>query len=111
MDLEDDSTVRRLLTSTRRLQQDLVLAKEEARAFTVRGTAGGGLVEVTINGRGTVESLAISPVAADPANVQGLADLVVAAFRDARQGLTDRYETRLLPVLESIRDELRDSSH
>ncbi|SEG90517.1 hypothetical protein SAMN05216223_1223 [Actinacidiphila yanglinensis] len=108
MDLDDDATIRRLLTSTHQLQQDLVRAQDDAGALTVQGTAGGGLVRVTLNGKGTVEDLVISPVAADPGNARGLADLVVAAVRDARRTLAERHRARLLPVLESIRDELSD---
>ncbi|MFE7751944.1 YbaB/EbfC family nucleoid-associated protein [Streptomyces sp. NPDC057428] len=107
MDL-NDATVRRLLNSTRQLTQELVQAQSQLRTLTVQGTAGGGLVTVTINGKGALEDLVISPVAADPSNAQGLADMVVTAFRDARQNLTDRQEKQLRPVLESIRDELRD---
>lgn len=110
MDLDDNTTVRRLLESTRQLQHELVRAQEDVRALKIRGTAGGGLVTVTINGKGAVEGLVISPVAADPDNTKGLADLIVAAFREARTTLADRHEKSVLPVLESIRDELRGSS-
>ncbi|MGW7572181.1 YbaB/EbfC family nucleoid-associated protein, partial [Streptomyces tendae] len=53
----------------------------EAR-FT--GVAGGGLVKATVNAKGTLENLQISPVAADPGNVEALENNILAALREAR---------------------------
>ena len=51
----------------------------------VTGTAGGGLVTVTMNGKAEVRKIKIDPKAVDPAEVEMLEDLIVAACNDAKQ--------------------------
>ena len=49
----------------------------------VEGTAGGDLVTVTITGAGELVGLVIKPEAVDPEDTETLADLILAAVRDA----------------------------
>ncbi|MGH6905334.1 MAG: YbaB/EbfC family nucleoid-associated protein, partial [Geminicoccaceae bacterium] len=48
------------------------------------GSAGGGMVTVTLNGKGDMRRVKIDPALADPNEVEILEDLVVAAFNDAK---------------------------
>ena len=48
------------------------------------GSAGGGMVQVTINGKGETRQVKIDPSLADPEETEVLEDLVVAAFNDAK---------------------------
>lgn len=50
----------------------------------VDGAAGGGMVRVTMTGKGEVRRLKIDPALVDPAEVDVLEDLVVAALADAK---------------------------
>lgn len=50
---------------------------------TFEGVSGGGAVRVTVSGTGEFEKVAIRPDAVDPADVEMLEDLVLAAIRDA----------------------------
>ena len=64
--------------------------QEELAAAEVTGTAGGGLVTAVMSGGGELKSLTIDPKVVDPDDVETLADLIVAAVRDANtkaQGL------------------------
>lgn len=108
MDLDDGLGIQKLLDSTRRLQQDLARAQEELRALTVEGTSGGGAVKATVDGKGVLQGLVISPVVADPGNAQGLADLILSAVREAQQSLATRQEEQFVPMLDSLRTELDD---
>lgn len=58
-------------------------AQQELADAEVSGSAGGGLVTATVSGSGELKSLTIDPKAVDPEDVETLADLVVAAVRDA----------------------------
>jgi DNA-binding YbaB/EbfC family protein len=49
------------------------------------GAAGGGMVQVTLNGKGELKTLKIDKSLVDPNEVEVLEDLVVAAFNDAKQ--------------------------
>jgi DNA-binding YbaB/EbfC family protein len=50
----------------------------------VDGAAGAGMVRVTMTGKGEVRRLKIDPSLLDPAEVEVLEDLVVAALADAK---------------------------
>ncbi len=72
-----------LLAQAQELQAQLERAQAELGATTVTGSSGGGLVEATVTGTGELIGLVIKPEAADPTDTETLADLVVAAVRDA----------------------------
>jgi nucleoid-associated protein EbfC len=48
------------------------------------GSAGGGMVTVTLNGKGEMRRVKIDPALVDPNEVEILEDLLVAAFNDAK---------------------------
>jgi DNA-binding YbaB/EbfC family protein len=72
------------------MQQQLMSAQQELAEAEVTGSAGGGLVTAVVSGGGELKSLTIDPKVVDPDDVETLADLIVAAVRDANtkaQGL------------------------
>ena len=74
-----------LLAQAQAMQNQLEAAQADLANMTVHGTAGGGLVEATLTGTGELVGLKISPEACDPTDTETLADLIVAAVRDANQ--------------------------
>lgn len=72
-----------LLKQAQKMQQQMMAAQEELAQAEVTGTAGGGLVTATVSGVGELTALAIDPKVVDPDDVETLADLIVAAVRDA----------------------------
>ncbi len=48
------------------------------------GTAGGGMISVTLSGKGDMRRVKIDKSLVDPDDVEVLEDLIVAAFNDAR---------------------------
>jgi nucleoid-associated protein EbfC len=75
--------VQQLLQQAQRMQEQLMSAQQSLAETQVTGTSGGGLVTATVTGAGELVSLDIAPSAVDPADVETLCDLVVAAVRDA----------------------------
>lgn len=65
------------------MQQEMLRVQTELEATTVDGSAGGGVVTATVTGKQEVVSVTIDPTAVDPADVEMLQDLVVAAVNDA----------------------------
>jgi hypothetical protein len=72
-----------LLEQAAAVQQQMLQAQEKANAEEVEGVAGGGVVKVRVNGGMEFLSVSISPDVVDPADVEMLQDLVLAALRDA----------------------------
>ncbi|MGH8776947.1 MAG: YbaB/EbfC family nucleoid-associated protein [Jiangellaceae bacterium] len=75
--------VQQLLQQAQQMQQQLMSAQQDLADREVTGSAGGGLVRATVTGTGELVSLEIDPSVVDPADVETLSDLVVAAVRDA----------------------------
>ena len=71
------------LAQAQAMQQPLLTAQQELAETEITGSAGGDLVTATITGAGELVGLQIKPEAVDPEDTETLADLVVAAVRDA----------------------------
>ena len=50
----------------------------------ITGSSGGGMVQVTLNGKNEMRALKIDPALVDPQEIAVLEDLILAAFNDAR---------------------------
>ena len=74
-----------LLAQAQAMQNQLLAAKDELASTTVTGSAASGLVTATVTGTGELVQLDIKPEAIDPDDTETLADMVVAAVRDANQ--------------------------
>jgi nucleoid-associated protein EbfC len=72
-----------LLAQAQRVQEQLLAAKDELATTIVEGTAANGLVTARVNGTGELVGLDIKPEAVDAGDTETLADMVVAAIRDA----------------------------
>ncbi len=72
-----------LLAQAQQLQAQLLEAKDELATTRVTGSAASGLVTATVTGTGALVGLDIRPEALDAADTETLADMVVAAVRDA----------------------------
>ena len=68
-------------------QMQAKMAEMQARLDQVEmtGAAGGGLVQVTLTGKGDLRKIKIDKSLLDPNEVEVLEDLVQAAFSDAKQ--------------------------
>jgi DNA-binding YbaB/EbfC family protein len=64
----------------------------------VEGTSGGGLVTAKVTGAGDLVGLLIAPEAVDPDDTETLADLIVAAVRDATSNAQELAAAKLGPV-------------
>ena len=68
-------------------QMQAKMAEMQARLDQVEmtGAAGGGMVQVTLTGKGEMRKIKIDKTLADPNEIEVLEDLVLAAFNDAKQ--------------------------
>ena len=73
-----------LMIQAQQMQAKMAEMQAQLEAVEMTGAAGGGMVELTLNGKGDVKRVKIDKAVADPAEVEVLEDLIVAAFNDAR---------------------------
>lgn len=69
--------------------------EEEMDALVVEGNAGGGMVTVSMDGHKRLKMLRIAPEVVDPADVEMLQDLVLAAVNDARAKVEEKLKDSL----------------
>ncbi|WP_026412323.1 YbaB/EbfC family nucleoid-associated protein [Actinomadura oligospora] len=95
-----------LLQQAQRMQQQLLDAQQELADAEVTGTAGGGLVTATVNGQGEVTGLTIDPKAIDTDDpvdtAETVADLVLAAIRDAGRAAQELQQETMSPLTEGL---------
>jgi DNA-binding YbaB/EbfC family protein len=91
-----------LLQQAQAMQARLLDAQEELARTEVSGSAGGGLVHATVTGGGEVVGLRIDPAAIDPDDAEALADLVLAAIRDANRAARDLQNQTMAPLAEGL---------
>ncbi|MFP5322392.1 MAG: YbaB/EbfC family nucleoid-associated protein [Acidimicrobiia bacterium] len=72
--------------------QQAMSASRAAADQEVEGSAGGGVVRITMTAGGEPRGVRIDPAAVDPDDVEGLEDLVLAAWRDAHTAATRVHE-------------------
>lgn len=73
-----------------------VQARLEKELFTAN--SGGGLIEVAVDGKGTIRSLEIDPSAVDPSDTEMLEDLVIAAVSQAQRKARESLEREMKQV-------------
>jgi len=72
-----------IMQQAKDMQDKMAKIQENLAKKTITGSAGGGMVLVTVNGQGDVLSIAIEKAVIDPQEVAMLQDLIVAATNDA----------------------------
>jgi DNA-binding YbaB/EbfC family protein len=87
-----------ILQLGQQMQARLSQLQSELVNKTVTCTSGGGMVSVTADGRGRLREIRIDPAVVDPADVEMLEDLVLAAISEAQQRAEDLYAEEMKKV-------------
>lgn len=74
----------KMMKQAKQMQEQMGSLQDEVAALEVTGTSGGGMVVVTLNGKGALQGLKIDPSLANPDEVEILEDLIIAAHNDAK---------------------------
>jgi DNA-binding YbaB/EbfC family protein len=69
----------------RQMEEQLQLLQDTLKNKSIEGQSGNGLVTITLSGNKTLTSIKIKPECVDPSDVEGLEDLILAAFQDAER--------------------------
>ena len=82
----------------KQMQDQFAKMQEEMESTIVEGSAGNGLITVKLNGSKMLKEIVIKPECVDPEDVEGLQDLIQAAFVDAAKQLEEKEEGFSLPA-------------
>ncbi len=73
-----------MLKEAQKMQAKMAELQENLAAVEVAGSAGAGLVTVTVSGKGDIKRVKLDKALVDPEEVEVLEDLIVAAAADAK---------------------------
>ncbi|MFQ5774141.1 MAG: YbaB/EbfC family nucleoid-associated protein [Kiloniellaceae bacterium] len=73
-----------MMKQAQQMQAKMAELQEKLAEIELTGASGGGMVQVTMNGRGEMRRVKIDPTLVDPDEVEVLEDLIAAAANDAK---------------------------
>ena len=104
--MEPQMDMQQLFAAAQQMQEQLMNAQQALADSEVTGTAGGGLVKATVNGQGELLDLSIQPAAVDTDDAEEtartIADLVLAAVRDAYRAAEDLQQQQMGPFAAAM---------
>ena len=72
-----------MLKQAQKMQEDMAALQEDLEQREYTATSGGGMVEVTVDGKHLIKSIKINPDAVDPDDAEMLEDLITVAVNEA----------------------------
>jgi DNA-binding YbaB/EbfC family protein len=79
-----------ILKNAQKIQEQMGAFQEKLGSISVTGSAGGGMVEIDINGKMEILAVRIAPETIDPSEAEMLQDLITAAFTDGMGKIRER---------------------
>lgn len=87
-----------MLQQAQKMQEKMAEMQANLDAVEITGVSGGGMVEVTLTGKGMAKAVKIDPSLVDPDDVEVLEDLIVAAVNDARGRIEEKMKEEMSKV-------------
>lgn len=81
-----------LLQLSQMVQSRMSELQQRMEKETVTARSGGGMVQVTVDGRGGVRKVKLDPSAVDPDDIEMLEDLILAAVSEAQRRAREKME-------------------
>jgi DNA-binding YbaB/EbfC family protein len=87
--------IQQLMRLSPQLQTKMTELQQSLESATLTASAGGGMVTVTVDGKGQVKRVQIDPTCVDARDVEMLEDLVLAAITEAQAKAQSTYEQEM----------------
>jgi nucleoid-associated protein EbfC len=87
-----------MMKQVKDMQERMQRMQEELGALEVTGTSGGGLVSVTLSGKGDMKRVHIDPSLLKPEEAEIIEDLIVAASSDAKSKVEAQLQDKMSEV-------------
>lgn len=91
-----------LMKQAQEMQAKMAEMQEKLEFIEVEGNAGGGMVSITLNGKGEIRRLKIDPALAKPDEIEILEDLIAAAHGDAKTRLEAKVQEETASLMGGL---------
>jgi nucleoid-associated protein EbfC len=92
-----------LLKQAQEMQSRMTKIQEELAQKTVDGSAGGGMVRVTVNGQLALTAIKIDPTVINSEEREMLEDLIMAAVNDGMRKARDMVSTEMSKITGGLK--------
>ena len=96
------ANMQQMLRQAQKMQEDMAAKQAELDEREYDVSAGGGVVEVKINGKREILSIDIKPEIVDPDDIETLSDILVAAINEAIKRVNDTNEKEMSAITGSM---------
>jgi hypothetical protein len=91
-----------LMKQAQAMQTKMAEMQEKLEMLEVSGSAGAGMVTVTLNGKGVMRGVKIDPSLAKADEIEILEDLISAAHNDARARLDEKVQEETAAMMGGL---------
>ncbi len=84
-----------MMKQAQQMQAKMAEMQDQLGAIEVSGSAGGGMVTITLSGKSEMRGVKIDPALATPDDTEVLEDLIIAAFNDAKAKVEARVQEEM----------------
>jgi len=91
----DGVDLQKLMELSQQMQSRVTELQERLEQETRTAASGGGMVEVTADGKGNIKAIKIDPAVVDPNDVEMLEDLIVAAASEVQRRAHEAMESEM----------------
>lgn len=91
-----------LMKQAQEMQGKMAEMQEKLETLEIVGSAGAGMVSVTLNGKGAMRSVKIDPSLINPDEAEILEDLIAAAHNDAKAKIEERVQQETASLMGGI---------
>ena len=91
-----------MLKQAQKMQEDMATLQEDLDSREYDISAGGGVVNVKINGKREILSIDVKPEIVDPDDIETLTDILVAAVNEAIKRVNDTNDSEMQKITGSM---------
>ena len=91
-----------MLKQAQKMQEDMAVLEEDLKSREYEVSAGGGVINVKINGKKEILSVKIAPEVVDPEDVETLEDIIVAAVNEGIKRVESTNESEMQKITGSL---------
>ena len=84
-----------IMKQAQQMQTKMAELQEQLAELEISGSSGGGMVQVTMSGKGELRGVKIDPSLVNPDDVEVLEDLIMAAANDAKVKVEARVQEEM----------------
>jgi DNA-binding YbaB/EbfC family protein len=94
--------INQIMKQAQAMQKKMADMQEQLGTQEFTGSAGGGLLTITVNGKGEVAKVKIDPTLVEKDDVEVLEDLIIAAYKDAKKKADENSESSMSGMMGNL---------